>query len=268
MNLREVLVVSDMDGTLLNPDHKIFDENIAAVHDLVAEGGCFTLATGREWHALDEYTPLLPLRLPLILVNGAQIYDPINNKVIMKQTLTGKSIDQVLLLAEKFLRLGLIAVSDGGAVIIREPEDSKTMPFFYQSYPVSDFSGLPDDVYKILFVGSLEDLSAPRKLIDFSYQSTLSATCSYPTLLDVMSAGVSKGNALKQLPGLMEPECIKNRKIIVVGDQENDIEMFREADYAFAMGQASDHVKASADEVLPPSDEPFMEVLLRRVNAI
>lgn len=268
MNLREVLVVSDMDGTLLNPDHKIFDENIAAVHDLVAEGGCFTLATGREWHALDEYTPLLPLRLPLILVNGAQIYDPVNKQVIMKQTLAGRSIEQLLFLAEKFPHLGLIAVSDGGAVIMREPEDRETMPFFYQSYPVSDFSGLPDDVYKVLFVGSLEELSAPRKLIDLSYKSTLSATCSYPTLLDIMSAGVSKGNALKQLPGFMNPECIENRKIIVVGDQENDIEMFKVADYAFAMGQASDHVKASADEVLPPSDEPFMELLLRRVREL
>lgn len=265
MDLDKLLLISDMDGTLLNPDHKIFDENIDAVRRLVAEGGCFTLATGREWLALDEYVHLLPLQLPLILVNGAQIYDPVLGQVIMEQTLTGSSIKQLQILADKFPDLGLIAVTDGGAVILREPQKRETMPFFYQSYPIAVSAEFPPDVYKVLFVGTLEDLAVPRELIDRSYQDTLSATCSYPTLLDIMSAGVSKGNALKLLPGLMEPHCIEGRKIIVVGDQENDIEMFKVADYAFAMGQASDHVKAEADEVLPPSDEPFMEVLLRRV---
>lgn len=268
MNLREVLLVSDMDGTLLNPDHKIFDENIDAIEKFVMEGGCFTLATGREWHALDEYAPLLPLRLPLILVNGAQIYDPVIDQVIMKRILTGESLIQVMNLAEQFKHLGVIAVSDGGAVIMREPASKETMPFFYKSYPVTDNSQFPDDVYKVLFVGSLEDLAAPREMIDRSYQDTLSATCSYPTLLDIMAAGVSKGNALKLLPEFMDAHCIQDKKIIVVGDQENDIEMFKVADYAFAMGQASEHVKAAADEVLPPSDEPFIEVLLRRVRLL
>ncbi|NLW10618.1 MAG: HAD family hydrolase [Clostridiaceae bacterium] len=268
MDLRDILLVSDMDGTLLNPDHKIFDENVSAVSRFVADGGCFTLATGREWHALDEYAPLLPLHLPLILVNGAQIYDPVSDQVIMKQVLSGIAAELILDMAQQFPHLGMIAVSDGGALIMREPENRDTMPFFYQPYPVANTRELPDDVYKVLFVGALDDLSAPRELIDRHHQDSLSATCSYPTLLDIMSAGVSKGNALKMLPQLMDPICIQNKKIVVVGDQENDIEMFKVSDYAFAMGQASDHVKAAANEVLPPSGEPFMEVLLRRVSQL
>lgn len=268
MDLNEILLVSDMDGTLLNPDHRIFDENIETVNRFVEQGGCFTLATGREWHALDEYAPLLPLRLPLILVNGAQIYDPVANKVIMKKNLAGISIELLLKLAIQYPHLGLIAVTDGGAVIMREPKDKDTMPFFYRSYPITDINNFPEEVYKVLFVGTREDLAAPREQIERNHRDSLSATCSYPTLLDIMSSGVSKGNALVQLPTLMNPQCIQGKKIIVVGDQDNDIEMFRVSDYAFAMGQASDHVKAAANEVLPPSDEPFMELLLRRVKNI
>jgi Cof subfamily protein (haloacid dehalogenase superfamily) len=268
MRFNEVLLVSDMDGTLLNPAHEIFEQNIRMIEEFISQGGCFTLATGREWHALGEYAPILPLTLPLILVNGAQIFDPVRGQVIDQTLLPGVAQKMLLEIADNYPELGLIAVTDDGALIMRQPADPEVMPDFYKDYPTRGMSEFPEKTYKILFVGSLEQLQIPKNRIINEFGEHLSSTCSYPTLLDIMAAGVSKGSALSRLKQQLQTMCQESKKIIAVGDQENDLEMFKTADYAYAMGQASDTVKSAANDVLPPNDEPFMSALLNKISRL
>lgn len=45
--MASLILVSDMDGTLLDDSSRIPPENIAAIRELIAAGGGFTIATGR-----------------------------------------------------------------------------------------------------------------------------------------------------------------------------------------------------------------------------
>ena len=166
MNYDQILIISDVDGTLTDPDHHIHPENSAAIRRFIDQGGRFTLATGREWHAMDEFRQDLTLLLPLILVNGAQIFDPLDLCVV-RQTLLPTGFDQwFLALAAAFPRLGLIAITHTGAEVLRHPVDYETLPKFYRPYPLLTLSQMPTMAYKMLLVGADADLIPARNWLE------------------------------------------------------------------------------------------------------
>ncbi|SLC89556.1 phosphatase yitU [Mycobacteroides abscessus subsp. abscessus] len=69
------LIVSDMDGTLLNEKMMISQANADAIREAEKQGIPFMVATGRGF---TEAKPLLEeagLSCPIITLNGAQVYD-------------------------------------------------------------------------------------------------------------------------------------------------------------------------------------------------
>ena len=77
MEIKNVLVVSDLDGTLIPLSGKISRKNIEAVHCFLAAGGTFTAATGRSPSIAQPYFEQLSITTPVIVNNGAAIYDPV-----------------------------------------------------------------------------------------------------------------------------------------------------------------------------------------------
>ena len=69
------LLASDMDGTLLSPDGSISEGNRQAITAFVAQGGRFTVATGRMPASILERIHGLPVNCPMIVLNGAGLYD-------------------------------------------------------------------------------------------------------------------------------------------------------------------------------------------------
>lgn len=54
--MRFKLVALDMDGTLLNNEHQISDENKKAIHNLIEQGTAVVLASGRLFESIYPYT--------------------------------------------------------------------------------------------------------------------------------------------------------------------------------------------------------------------
>ena len=69
------LIASDMDGTLLNDDHKISKNNLEAIKKTQEMGIDFTIVTGREYGAVKSYLEENDLRCECILNNGAEYRD-------------------------------------------------------------------------------------------------------------------------------------------------------------------------------------------------
>lgn len=76
------LLVSDMDGTLLNDKRKISDDDKNAIKYFKENGGLFTIATGRMLESAGRFARELDLSLPIILYNGSKVYDYTSEKVI------------------------------------------------------------------------------------------------------------------------------------------------------------------------------------------
>ena len=73
--LQDLLVLSDLDGTLVTSKMTVVPRNRRAVEHFVAQGGRFTLSTGRSLHGALYTTQGLTFSAPAILLNGALIYD-------------------------------------------------------------------------------------------------------------------------------------------------------------------------------------------------
>ena len=72
-----VLFFADYDDTLYNSSHTVSPENRTAIRYFMERGGRFSVATGR---AHRTFTPQIekediPLNAPVVLSNGAAIYD-------------------------------------------------------------------------------------------------------------------------------------------------------------------------------------------------
>ena len=80
MKISDILLVTDCDGTLLREDKSVSDADLAAIAEWKAQGGKFTIATGRSLPTAAFLLDLLPLDLPVILYNGAMLYDPIQRR--------------------------------------------------------------------------------------------------------------------------------------------------------------------------------------------
>ena len=72
-----VLLATDYDDTLYSTDGTISPENRQAIEAFVAQGGRFCISTGRSYinFAIQMERERLPVNAPVILSNGASIYD-------------------------------------------------------------------------------------------------------------------------------------------------------------------------------------------------
>ena len=69
------LVVSDLDGTLLNDDSEVSLETIQAIKQLKEKGIEFAIATGRSFNSANKIRKKIGLEIYLICNNGANIYN-------------------------------------------------------------------------------------------------------------------------------------------------------------------------------------------------
>ena len=70
-----VLLASDFDDTLVGSDCEVSRGNREALEYFVREGGRFTVSTGRAHRTFAPYVDAAPINAPVILSNGALLYD-------------------------------------------------------------------------------------------------------------------------------------------------------------------------------------------------
>ena len=68
--MASLILVSDMDGTLLDDSSRIPPENIAAIRELIAAGGGFTIATGRPVRSIVDHPALRGLIIGLAAMSA------------------------------------------------------------------------------------------------------------------------------------------------------------------------------------------------------
>ena len=132
MDFRDILFVSDYDNTMTGEDHLVPQKNLDAIHEFTSAGGAFTLGSGRgkrEWY--DSFHEV-PFNAPLILSNGATIYDAISDKILYHAFLTEEQKKQ----AEKLF----LSLPEGCSGLI-ESEEKVYIPL--ETYEITGFKGFP-----------------------------------------------------------------------------------------------------------------------------
>ncbi len=248
------LVLADVDGTLVTKDKVLTERAQQAVANLRAAGIKFAITTGRPPRGAQMLIAPLQLDTPVAGFNGGAIVNP-DLSVIETKLLDPEAAKRTIaLIAQHGLDVWLytadkwFVTAPNAAHVEREAWTVKFDPRV-----VSDFSDHLKTAVKI--VGVSDDLEAVRKC-EADAQTALGgqveAARSQPYYLDVTHRDANKGAVVDALVRMLN---IPASAVATIGDQPNDVLMFKKSGMSIAMGNASDEVKAQANHVTASSEE-------------
>lgn len=252
---RNVVLFSDMDGTLLDSKGKVSKENQEAVRSFIAGGGKFGIATGRSQLNSVLFLEDIQVNAPCILYNGGGVYDFEAKEFIVLHELPKDKLVKFLEHCMKKYQDIVIQIYCPDMCYFVSPKLKADSEIIALHQPC-EFVALKDIVdkswIKILLSGKPEDLKAlnsERK--DYELEQDINWVFSSEVYLEFLPGGVSKGSALTKLREYMNPDY----RIYAVGDYNNDIEMLGAADVGIAMQNAVPYLKEIADVVTVSNDE-------------
>ena len=85
---KDILICTDLDGTLLRSDRSLARENVEAIEYFKSEGGRFTFITGRMYFFVKEMYDMVKPNAPVGTINGGALYDFEKEKYTFLQKLT------------------------------------------------------------------------------------------------------------------------------------------------------------------------------------
>lgn len=262
---RVSLVISDVDGTLVDPDKRLTEASQRAVRRLHDRGIAFTIVSSRPPFGLRMLVDPLSLTLPLGAFNGCAIVGPNLNAVeqhTVPEPVARESIDMLMGFG---VDIWLFTIDSWLVRDLRGhyvPRESRTV----RSEPQLIASFDPHLAHASKIVGSSPDFdklgeceSKMRQALD----GRATVARSQPYYLDITAAGIGKGTFVESIARRL---AVPMQSIAVLGDMENDLAMFRRAGLAIAMGNASDDVKREASHVTASNgDEGFALAIERYI---
>jgi Cof subfamily protein (haloacid dehalogenase superfamily) len=271
--LRNPLVVTDLDGTLLNSKKQVTSSSAAIINEFIAGGGLFTVATARMAHGAVGRLKELNLSLPAIVMNGAGIYDFAAQRYVGSFTIPSSVVDEVVA-AVRSTGAGafVFTLADGALQVGYLRNDDVEFTQYYSDAALDagvtftlldEAASAPEgDVIYIAVVGTAEELVAVGAACDalpgakaIRYENVYTGT----TCLEVASEDAGKENALRVLR-----QSIPCDGLLVFGDNDNDLGMMAIADISCAPNTAAPSALAAADVVVESHDDDGVAREIRR----
>lgn len=254
------LLVSDMDGTLLNSKSQLSQESIQAIDYFVENGGTFTIATGRTLESAGVFIPKLKVGLPVILYNGTKVYDYSKKAVVREGYLEEERKELIKKIEEVAPHLGIEVFSEEKDYIIRSCKYTERLA----TANLEVIRDVTKDLWsknwtKILILGDEDELDElERNFTDICTEAI--PIRSAENFLEVVPNYTSKGIALKKL---IEDFNIDPEKVIAVGDNMNDRELLQAAKYGFCMGNGTKRLLEEAKYIAPANDDNAIEYIVK-----
>lgn len=252
------MLVTDVDGTLVDEKQEIPERNLAAIKRFQDAGGLVTLGTGRVEASAGPYVERLGANAPAILYNGGRIVDFRTGRVLLEGTVSDRVCASLFDLLETDFTNGIHPILYcGGRALVRELDE--VIRTYSQKdriicEPVGDLRNIGQrPITKFLLIGAGADLERlDRSLKSKVPDGRVSTVRSEPEYLEVLPYGASKGSALQALAKALG---IGLKQVVAVGDSLNDLEMVRLAGLGVAVANAHPLLKQAADFVSPYTNE-------------
>jgi len=261
------LVLSDVDGTLVDQNKVLTERAQAAVRRLHEAGIRFAITSGRPPLGMAMLFDALQLETPIAGFNGG-LFIKRDLSIIEQKTLPEDiAAKAIALIREHGLDAWIYRGNDwlitkaGAPHVARESWTVKFDPKV-----VADFDGKLDHVAKI--VGVSDDLDRVQRCeadAQAAFGHGATANRSQPYYLDITHKDANKGAVVAFLSSHLG---VPAQEIATFGDQPNDVLMFERSGFSVAMGNASDQVKAKASAVTDSfNDEGFAKAVERFILA-
>jgi transaldolase len=255
--------LTDVDGTLVTKDKVLTERALAAVRQLRERGIVFTITSGRPPFGMRMLVEPLGLTMPMAAFNGGVIVLP-DLSVLDERLLPDYMLPAIVdVIGSHGLDVWLFRATDWYVRSQKAPRvDRETSTIQCPPIELPNFNELPTGVVKI--VGVSEDqarVAACEADVQKQFGMQVSASRSTPYYLDVTHPTANKGVVVERLSRYMN---IPLAQIATLGDQRNDVLMFKKSGLSIAMGNASDEVKRHATFVTTShGDEGFANAVAK-----
>ena len=285
------LLVFDMDGTILQPDDSLNEETKDAIIACEKMGIKVILASGRSFNRLMPYGKALRLDEfggLFIEVNGTAIFDfKTHDRKIIDRLTKEECIDMWNFYLDYDVELqvyfdtGIYYYIPDALLPIKEKErEDKGLgadfpiiggPWTWLTdnragYPdqkrIYDTDGLELEFYNKFNASGdpdlIESLMEPTRQ---RYASNYEIARSCPRMVELTPKHITKGETLRSF---MKDNGYKRNEVMVFGDGENDIDMFKSSDHSFAMENASEDIKKEARYIAPKNTDNGVAKMLHK----
>lgn len=236
------IVASDLDGTLLAPNHQLSEVSKETLKELHLKGYTFVFATGRHHVDVAQIRELTGIPAYMITSNGARVHNQ-RDELMYSQNVDESLVQSIVDLFKQDERIRINVYQDDKWFINQEDEELKK--YHKDSrfhYSLLDVNKVPTTgIAKLFFVYPDHDyLTTYEETLNRLYGNKISVAFSTPWCLEVMAANVSKGAALEAISHSLN---LTLHDCIAFGDGMNDVEMLSMAGKGLVMATAHEKVK-------------------------
>jgi Cof subfamily protein (haloacid dehalogenase superfamily) len=247
------LIAIDIDGTLLSPEFRVSETDLATLRRAHSQGIEVILVTGRRHTFALPIAQQLGFDLWLISSNGA-VTRSLAGETFHRDLLPEATCRELLGVMQEFRGQTVLTFdSNRAGTIVIERLDlleasikrwlEKNMQYIQFVVPIED--ALTTDPVQAMFCGPVADMQRVLRVLESCGLPITVLRTEYPgrdlSIVDVLNAGCSKGHALERWANY---RGITRDQVMAVGDNYNDIEMLEFAGHPFIMGNASEELRS------------------------
>lgn len=257
------LIVSDMDGTLLDGEGRLNDEFFSIFKELRKRNIKFVVASGRQYYQLYNLFEPISDELLYIAENGTLV-------VYKGEELYSNSIDKsfVISFVEDALKIEdiyIVLCGKKSAYINTTNEFflKEAMKYYHNYQIVENFNNVKDDILKVAIYDLKGSGVNSRKALCGKWENKLQLVDSTPTWLDIYNIGINKGKAVDMI---QRKFGIEKKDTMIFGDFFNDIEMLKEGYHSYAMENSPEEIKRAANFIAKSNeDDGVLQIIKEKV---
>ena len=257
--MQKTLYITDLDGTLLNGAAELSDYTTETLNRLIAGGVNFSVATARTSATVIPILKNLNLNIPIVLMNGVIIYDPLQKKFIRKEAIPQSTARQFINAMHKAEQPGLMYTLCGEEMrvyfespvndALRGFMDERRVKYNKVFTEAKDFLAVTDDVIYFCFLDKHENIENFYKMIGGVEGMRIAKSRNIykegQWFIEIFNEAASKRSATEYMR-----EYGKYDKVIGFGDDFPDLSLFEACDECYAMANAIDELKEAATGVI------------------
>ncbi|MED1205336.1 Cof-type HAD-IIB family hydrolase [Heyndrickxia acidicola] len=270
------LIALDMDGTTLSSENQISIENIEAIKAAQEQGHVVMILSGRAPESINAVQRKYGLNCPIGGSNGTAVFA--GGKLIELTSLAAEQNKAAVEVIEKesmpyklYTNKGIYFHNDWKNRMERVIASGAIPAEFYEDENYGKMTRIPDKSEGVTFFDDLDTLlkdeelaiqkifilalnpeQRNRVLTSMKTIDGVYVTISSPFNIEIMNINGNKGNGLKVMAEYFN---IPLKDTVAIGDQQNDVPMFKVAGLSIAMGNAAEEIQKMCDFVTLTNDE-------------
>lgn len=258
----KTLYITDLDGTFLDPQGNVTETSASLINRMIGDGLLFTVATARSRVSAKAILQKLNLNIPIVLMNGVFIFDPVTEEYLSVSNISERSAREALKIFEKHNQTPfMFSFSKGNIDLEYTSFSNNAQRDFYEErkHKYKKFQQVPSlsaQGKSVVYFADLVSYEQGKPLFDEISQLEGASAVFYEDTyydcwyLEVFSDKASKPDGMEFVKKYTGAE-----KTVAFGDNLNDIAMMKAADCCCAVLNSKKEVRDTADITIGKNSE-------------